>query len=97
MKHRLLGGEGSRALLCRGHGFQARGAHPWSSREVTASSMAKMVILTSCAPLPQMYLLIRQPPCPPEAHVLALTASMIIAEVAHMMAVFGDHVMSRWW
>ena len=34
-----------------------RHAHPCSKSAVTASSMAKTVTFTSCAPLPQMYLL----------------------------------------
>ena len=63
MDHMLLGDEGPQALIWGGGGgggVQAVFSHPWSSKEVTASSMAKMVILTSCAPLPQMCLLIRQ-------------------------------------
>ena len=34
-----------------------RCTYPWSKRAVIPSSIAKTVTLTSCAPLPQMYLL----------------------------------------
>lgn len=51
-------------IPCHRSNVRGQLPHPWSSSAVTASSIAKTVILTSCAPLPQMNLQPGRPQAP---------------------------------